>query len=216
MRNTEADTRTALEVEQSNGVRLSERDLVVQAASGNPEAFSSIYQKYERQLFRTAVRITNDVSDAEDVLQEAFLRAFGKIDTFRSASSLSTWLTRIVMNCAFMELRRRKHRRSISLSDVENGVSLEDQISDSRMDIEAAVSLEEQSRLLTATIAQLPPKLRAVMETYRTSEVTMAELAETHDTTLAAVKSRVVRARKMIINFRTIADAPRRPSSKSG
>lgn len=56
MKNTEADARTVLEVEPSNGVRLSERDLVAQAASGNPEAFSSIYRKYERQLFRTAVR----------------------------------------------------------------------------------------------------------------------------------------------------------------
>lgn len=203
MKNIEADIAAAGEIEQANGVHLAERDLIALAASGDPEAFSAIYRKYERQLFRTAVRITDNETDAEDVLQEAFFKAYRKIAAFRFASNLSTWLTRIVMNCALMELRRRKSRRSISLSDTyKSGLSLENVLSDSRMDIEAAVSLKEQSRLLTARVARLPPKLRAVMETYRTSEVSMAELAETHGTTLAAAKSRMLRARNMIKNFK--------------
>lgn len=216
MKNIEADIRAAGEVEQANCVRSRERDLIVLAASGDPEAFSAIYRKYEGRLYRTAVRITDNESDAEDVLQEAFIRVYRKIGTFRFASSLSTWLTQIVTNCAVMELRRRKSRQSISLSYIsESGVSLENVVSDSRMDIEAAVSLKEQSRLLTARIARLPPKLRALMETYRTSEVSIAELAETHATTVAAAKSSMFRARNMIKNFKKMGSAPRRPPSRS-
>ena len=196
-------------VEDANGGQLSERDLVSLIASGDAEAFAVIFRKYERQLFRTAVRITENVSDAEDVLQEAFLRAYKKIATFQFASSLYSWLTRIVINCALMELRRRRSRPSFSLNDSsDDGVSLMDLVSDPRVDVETALSLKEQSRLLTARIARLPQKLRVIIETYRTSDVSMAQLAEAHTTSVAAVKARLFRARKMVKTFKNITNDP--------
>lgn len=179
--------------------QLSERELVALTASGNSEAFAVIFRKYEQRLFRTAIRITGNFSDAEDIVQEALMKAYKKIATFRFDSSLSTWLTQIVINCALMELRHRKTRARFSLDDAnENGVSLLELIHDPTADIEEELFLREQSQLLTTCIARLPLTLRPVTEDYRISAPSMAELAQRHSITVAAAKSRLLRARILI------------------
>jgi RNA polymerase sigma-70 factor, ECF subfamily len=179
--------------------QLSERELVALTASGNGEAFAVIFRKYEQRLFRTAIRITGNFSDAEDIVQEALMKAYKKIATFRFDSSLSTWLTQIVINCALMELRHRKTRARFSLDDAnEKGVSLLELIHDPTADIEEELFLKEQSQLLTTCIARLPLTLRPVTEDYRISAPSMAELAQRHSITVAAAKSRLLRARTLI------------------
>jgi RNA polymerase sigma factor (sigma-70 family) len=196
---------------QGPSSRLSERELVTLTALGDGEAFAVIFRRYEQKLFRIAVRITGNVSDAEDIVQEALLNAYKAIDTFRFSSSLSTWLTRIVINCAQMELRRAKQRAWLSLDTAnENGVSLIDLVCDPAADVEEELCLKEQSQLLTVCIAQLPASLRAVIEDYRMSEPTIAELAQSHAITVAAAKSRLLRARTKIKNSTPVVNAKRR------
>jgi RNA polymerase sigma-70 factor (ECF subfamily) len=197
---------------QGRWSQLSEPELVELTASGNGEAFAVIYQKYEQRLFRTAIRITGNVSDAEDIVQEALLKAYRNIATFRFASSLSTWLTKIVINCSLMELRRRKSRPWLSLDDAnEDGSSLMELVADlTTTDAEEAACLKEQLQLLTACIARLPPKLRTITEDYRMSEPTLAELAKTHAITVAAAKSRLLRAKTAIKNSRPVVNATQR------
>jgi RNA polymerase sigma-70 factor (ECF subfamily) len=191
--------------------QLSEEELVALTASGDAEAFAVIFRRYQQRLFRTAVRITGNASDAEDVVQEALLRAYKKIATFRFSSSLLTWLTQIVVNCALMEHRRRKHRTSLSLDGVnEDGISLMELIRDPAADAEEDLCLKEESQLLTVCITQLPPHLRKIIEDYRMSEPTMAELAQSHTITVAAAKSRLARARTTIKNSGPIVNAMRR------
>jgi RNA polymerase sigma-70 factor (ECF subfamily) len=177
---------------QAPGSQLSEKELVTLAALGDGEAFAVICRRYERKLFRIAARITGNVSDAEDIVQDALLNAYKGMDTFRFSSSLSTWLTRIVINCALMELRRTKHRAWLSLDAAnENCVSLIDLV-------------------LTGCIAQLPASLRTIIEDYRTSEPTIAELAQSHAITVAAAKSRLLRAKTTIRNSTPVVNARRR------
>jgi RNA polymerase sigma-70 factor, ECF subfamily len=191
--------------------QLSERELVTLTALGDGEAFAVIFRTYEQKLLRIAARITGNVSDAEDVVQEALLNAYRGIDTFCFSSSLSTWLTRIVINCALMELRRAKQRAWLSLdTDNEKGVSLIDVVCDPAADVEDELCLKEQSQLLTVCIAQLPASLRTVIEDYRMSEPTIAELAQTHAITVPAAKSRLLRARAKIKNSTPIANARQR------
>jgi len=179
--------------------QLSERELVTLTASGNDEAFAVIFRKHEQRLIRTAVRITGNVSDAEDIVQDALMKAYKNIAAFRFESSLSTWLTQIVINCAPMELRRRKARTRFSLDDAnENGISLLELIRDPNADVEEEVFLKEQSQLLTTCIARLPVTLRPITEDYRISAPSMAELAQRHSITVAAAKSRLLRARTLI------------------
>lgn len=162
-------------------------------------------------LFRTAIRVTGNVIDAEDVVQEALLKAFKNIAGFRFASSLSTWLTRIVINCGLMELRRRRTRPWVSLDNADEcGIPLIAMTRDPATGIEEELCRKERSQLLTASIARLPPKLRTVIEDYRISELTMAELAHSQAITVAAAKSRLLRARATIKNSGPIAKAMQR------
>ena len=196
---------------QVPGSQLSEKELVTLTAQGDGEAFAVIFRRYEHQLFRVAARITGNASDAEDIVQDALLNAYKGINTFRFSSSLSTWLTRIVINCALMELRRTKHRAWLSLDAAsEDGVSLIDLVYDPTADVEEELCSKEQSQLLTACIAQLPASLRTVLEDYRTSEPTIAELAQSHAITVPAAKSRLLRAKTTIKNSTPIVNARRR------
>jgi RNA polymerase sigma-70 factor (ECF subfamily) len=196
---------------QVRGSELSEQELVALTVLGDGEAFALIFRRHEQMLFRTAVRITGNVSDAEDIVQEALLNAYKGIDTFRFSSSLSTWLTRIVINCALMELRRAKYRACLSLDDAnENGVSLMELVRSPTADAEEELCLKEQSQLLTACIAQLPAGLRTVIEDYRMSDRTMAELAQSHAITVTAAKSRLSRAKTTIRNSTPIVNARQR------
>jgi RNA polymerase sigma-70 factor (ECF subfamily) len=196
---------------QAPGSQLSEKELVTLAALGDGEAFAVICRRYERKLFRIAARITGNVSDAEDIVQDALLNAYKGMDTFRFSSSLSTWLTRIVINCALMELRRTKHRAWLSLDAAhENCVSLIDLVYDPTADVEEELCSKEQSQLLTGCIAQLPASLRTIIEDYRTSEPTIAELAQSHAITVAAAKSRLLRAKTTIRNSTPVMNARRR------
>jgi RNA polymerase sigma-70 factor, ECF subfamily len=200
---------------QGSSNQLSEQELVTLTALGDGEAFAVIFRRYEQKLFRIAVRISGNVSDAEDIVQEALLKAYKGIDTFRFSSSLSTWLTRIVINCALMELRRVKQRAWLSLDAAnENGVSLIDLVCDPAADVEEELCLKEQSQLLTVCIARLPASLRTVIEDYRMSEPTIAELAQTHAITVPAAKSRLLRARATIKNSTPIVNAKRRPGRR--
>jgi RNA polymerase sigma-70 factor (ECF subfamily) len=208
MKNLEPSIVVASDTMQGRWIQLSERELVSLTASGNGEAFAVICRRYQQRLVRTAFRITKNASDAEDIVQEALLKAYQKIHTFHFASSLLTWLTQIVINCGFMELRRRKSRPWLSLDDVnENGISLMELVPDLTNDVEEAVCLKEQLQVLAACIARLPPKLRIVIEDYRMSEPTMAELAHTHAITVTAAKSRLLRAKTAIKNSRRILNA---------
>src|SRR3984957_7594314 len=154
---------------------MSERELATLIALGDGEAFAVVFRRYEQKLIRIAARMTGNVNDAEDVVQNALLNAYKGIDTFRFSSSLSTWLTRIVINCALMEHRRTKHRAWLSLDAAnEDGISLIDLVYDPTADVEKELCSKEQSQLLTACIAQLPASLRTVIEDYRTSEPTIA------------------------------------------
>ena len=196
---------------QVRGSELSEQELVALTVLGDGEAFALIFRRHEQMLFRTAVRITGNVSDAEDIVQDALLNAYKGIDTFRFSSSLSTWLTRIVINCALMELRRAKYRACLSLDDAnENGVSLMELVRSPTADAEEELCLKEQSQLLTACIAQLPAGLRTVIEDYRMSDRTMAELAQSHAITVTAAKSRLSRAKTTIRNSTPIVNARQR------
>lgn len=211
MKNAKPSIVAASNTTQGCWSHLSERELTALTASGDAEAFAVICRRYEQRLFRMAIRITGNVSDAEDIVQEALLKGYRNIATFRFDSSLSSWLTRIVINCALMELRRRKARPWVSLDNTnERGTPLMELIRDPAADIEEELCRKEQSQLLTACIARLPPKLRTVIEDYRISEPTMAELAHGQTITVAAAKSRLLRARTTIKNSRPIVSAMQR------
>ncbi|MCC7341840.1 MAG: sigma-70 family RNA polymerase sigma factor, partial [Bryobacterales bacterium] len=96
---------------------FNETPLVLQARSGDVAAFSKLVEKYEGKIFRLARHITNNQEDAEDILQETFLKAYEHLDAFQGNSKFYTWIVRIAVNESLMKLRKRKSDRSVSLDE---------------------------------------------------------------------------------------------------
>ena len=91
--------------------------LVERAKKGDTAAFEQLVRQYERQVFRVAQHITQNREDAEDITQDAFLKAYEKLDQFQGNSKFSTWLVRIAVNESLMRLRKRKTRKTVSMDE---------------------------------------------------------------------------------------------------
>ena len=94
-----------------------EATLVAQAREGDATAFSELVRRYEGKIFRLAQHVTQNREDAEDVLQETFMKAYEHLDQFQGNSKFYTWIVRIAVNQALMKLRRRKTDKSVSLDE---------------------------------------------------------------------------------------------------
>jgi RNA polymerase sigma-70 factor (ECF subfamily) len=174
-----------------------EASLVSRAKAGDDEAFSELVNHYERRIFRTARNITQNDEDAEDVLQEAFLKAYSNLDGFQGNSKFYTWLVRITVNEALMKLRKRKTDRSVSLDEQldtgEDTVIREIAVWDGTP--EQRYSQEEIREILDREIATLEPIYRSVFQLRDVDELSTEETAQALSISIPAVKSRLLRAR---------------------
>ncbi len=171
--------------------------LVRRARAGDGEAFRELVERHERAIFRLAQHITQNAQDAEDVLQETFLRAFEHLDEFRGDSKFSTWLVRIAVNQALMKLRKRKSDRSVSLDETfdtgEDVVVREIAVWEG--DPEQLYSQAELRNILASAIDSLPPIFRTVFALRDIEELSTEETAQILNLSVPAVKSRLLRAR---------------------
>src|SRR5579859_7256411 len=101
----------------SSQANVDESVLVTQARDGDTRAFGELVRRYEGKIFRLGQHITQNREDAEDVLQETFMKAYEHLDQFQGNSKFYTWIVRIAVNQALMKLRKRKSDRSVSLDD---------------------------------------------------------------------------------------------------
>src|SRR5207249_10654390 len=171
--------------------------IVAQARLGDAKAFSELLRRYEGKIFRLAQHITQNREDAEDVLQEAFLKAYEHLDQFQGQSKFYTWIVRIAVNQALMKLRKRKSDRSVSLDETidtgEDTVAREIAAWDENP--EQQYSREEINEILSSAIDGLAPIYRAVFVLRDVAELSTEETAEALELSVPAVRSRLLRAR---------------------
>jgi RNA polymerase sigma-70 factor (ECF subfamily) len=174
-----------------------EAAVVAQARLGDARAFNELLRRYEGKIFRLALHITQNREDAEDVLQETFLKAYEHLDQFQGQSKFYTWIVRIAVNQALMKLRKRKSDRSVSLDDTidtgEDTVAREIAAWDENP--EERYSREEMNRILGSAIDGLTPIYRTVFVLRDVDGLSTEETAEALDLSVPAVKSRLLRAR---------------------
>ena len=181
--------------------RPAEADLVSRAAAGDETAVRSIVRTHNRRLYRIARSIVRDDSEAEDVLQEAYLRAFAALGEFRHESSLSTWLTRIVLNEALQRRRRR-----VDLPTEPKGLQLEMQAQiisfpysgTFTADPESMTAQREVIGLLERAIDKLPDDFRAVLVARAIEGMSIDETADLLGIKPETVKTRLHRARSLL------------------
>jgi len=174
-----------------------ESSLVAQAKAGDQAAFSELVTQYERKIYRLAKNITRNDEDAEDVLQDAFLKAYTHLDNFKGDSKFYTWIVRIAVNEALMRLRKRKTDRTVPLDEpVELGEeTVAREIAVWEDNPEQRYSKEEWRTILDAAVDNLKRDFRTVFVLRDIEELSTEETAETLGISVPAVKSRLLRAR---------------------
>ena len=176
-----------------------ENSLVAMAKLGHGDAFGELYNRHQRKAYHTAHRILRNQQDAEDAVQRAFQRALVNLQRFREDSTFSTWLTRIVVNDALMELRQRRRREPLreSSADAEQedrGV----EIADGRPTPEEILCASERRATVRRAVAGLRESLRVVVLHGELQGLTSAETARRLGLTVSAVKARTFHARRFL------------------
>lgn len=180
---------------------LTDVQLVEEFRKGSIEAFEEIVSRYEAKAMNLSLRFTRNQEDAEEVLQDVFSTIYRKIDGFRGQSAFSSWLYRIVVNAAFMKLRKRKQHQTISIED------LAPQVRQHCIDREAFVGSvstgnmivsAELREVLQAAIDKLPEQYRAVFVLRDVDGLSNQETGEILSLSIPAVKSRLHRSRLML------------------
>jgi RNA polymerase sigma-70 factor, ECF subfamily len=180
----------------STVVKEDEPLLVAAAKSGDISAFETLVGRYERKIFRLAQNITQNREDAEDVMQEAFLKAYEHLDEFQGNSRFYTWLVRIAVNQALMKLRKRRPNQVSLDEDVDTGEeTIPREVEDWGPSPEDRYEQTELSKILQTTIGELDPSFRIVFQLRDIEELSTEETAEALGLSVPAVKSRLLRAR---------------------
>jgi RNA polymerase sigma-70 factor (ECF subfamily) len=177
-------------------VRDDEAALVAAAKAGDNNAFDELVTRYERKIFRLAMNITQNQAEAEDAMQDAFLKAFQHLGDFQGGSRFYTWLVRIAVNESLMRLRKRRPNQvSIDETVETEEASMPRQIEDWGPSPEKRFAQSEMEGILTKVIEQLEPLYRAVFLMRDVSELSTEETADALGISIPAVKSRLLRAR---------------------
>ncbi|MCC7498563.1 MAG: sigma-70 family RNA polymerase sigma factor [Bryobacterales bacterium] len=171
--------------------------LVNRARSGDMRAFSDLVTRYDRKIFRLARHITQSDEDAEDVLQETFLKSFQHLGEFQGNSKFYTWIVRIAVNESLMKLRKRKTDRTVSIDEsIDTGEeTMVREIAAWDEDPEQRYSREELGEILGKAVDSLRPAFRTVFVLRDIEDLSTEETAAALSLSIPAVKSRLLRAR---------------------
>jgi RNA polymerase sigma-70 factor, ECF subfamily len=166
--------------------------------AGDQDEIAKFVEVYSTPVYRLALRMVSDTQDAEDVLQETFIKAIRALPQFEGRSSLTTWLYRIAMNEALMQLRKRKNSRIQDLeTEGEDGEEIEEPriLADWCCLPESELATAETRKVLDAAVQQISPGLRAVFLLRDGQGLSISETAQALNLTESAVKVRLMRAR---------------------
>jgi RNA polymerase sigma-70 factor (ECF subfamily) len=177
----------------------SERELVAAAKDGHGTAFGALCERHEEMILRVAYRITRNREDAEDAVQDSFMSAFVHLRNFDGRSRFATWLTRIAINSALGQLRKKRGIREISI-DEPIPVSSEPspphvEIPDRSPNPEEHYGLGERNEIVRAAVGRLRPRSRRVVEVHQLAGFSVKETARGLGISMAAAKARMFHAK---------------------
>ncbi len=171
-----------------------EASLLATARSGETAALDTLYRAHAEKLFRTVHRITRNLEDAEDAVQDSLLRAFIHLKSFDGRSTFSTWLTRIGINSALMILRKKRNSRELSA----HGPGVDEtvwEVPDSTPNPERRFAEREQERILRDAISNLRPTIRCALELQILEHRSIEETAARIGISVSAAKARIFHAK---------------------
>lgn len=171
-------------------------DLVEMCRAGECAAFDELMKRYQTPAMKVAVSIVRDKEDAEDEVQNAFWKAYEHIGQFQQEARFSTWLTRIVVNQCLMRLRKARRARFAFIDDAQTSEAAPaTELRDERQSPEQILGQAEIAEVLKHEIRRTPPLLRSVFLLRDVQQLPMPEVANALGISVAAAKSRLLRAR---------------------
>jgi RNA polymerase sigma-70 factor, ECF subfamily len=194
-----------------------EFELVTKAKNGSGRAAEQLVVRYEGRVFRTVQKITSNHEDAEEVVQNVFLKALRNLGGFRGESRFYTWLVRIAINESLMKVRGRRWQH-ISISDLseDEDRTVLRELADAGQNPEEQYSQEELRRILSMAIAELGPGSRIVFQLRDIEGLTTEETAQSLNLSAAAVKTRLRRARLHLRGSLNVHFTPMKASNNLG
>ena len=172
--------------------------LVGAAKLGDRPAFAELWERHSNTAFNVAYRVTKNRDDAEDVIQEAWMRAYVHLNTFDGRAKFSTWFTRIVINSALMTLRRKRAHPETSMEITDGETWQPREFADQTKNVDELYVRHERAERLRRAICRLKPSLRNVVEIHQSNDSSVKEIAELAGLSVAATKSRLLRARRAL------------------
>ena len=172
---------------------LSDNEIVRRVVAGETALFELIMRRHNQRIYRTVRGIIRDESEAEDVMQQAYVNAYAHLAQFEERASFSTWLTRIAINEAFARVRPRALRLADDINE-----SVMEEISSKEPDPEQLASAAELRRMVEAEVAALPESYRVVLMLREIEGLSTTEVSEILGVSEDVVKTRLYRAREIL------------------
>lgn len=180
--------------------KVTDTALVEEVRAGSMEAFEELISRYESKVYNLAMRFCRNQEDAEEVVQDVFSTIYSKLDGFRGQSQFSSWMYRIIVNAAFMKLRKRKQQHTVSIEDLAPQIrqTCLEQDNPILHRSDSITQNNELRQILDKAIGRLPAQYRAVFVLRDVDGLSNQEVSEILDLSIPAVKSRLHRSRLML------------------
>ena len=180
-------------------VKETDTELISQAKRGEGKAYDKLLNKYRNSVYNLVYRMVRDVQEAEDLTQEAFIKAFNSLAQFNEEYAFSTWLYKIATNNCIDFFRKRKLQtlsldKPIKYKDSE----IHQEIPDTDLNPEKSILAKERSAIIREAIDSLPEKYHSAIILRHAEEKSYEEIAEILNLPIGTVKARIFRAREML------------------
>ena len=181
---------------------VSEKKIIEKVLGGDANAFEELVLKYEKTVYNLALRMVGDRDDASDMTQEAFIKAYGSLSSFRGDSKFSVWIYRITTNVCldFLRSKSRKQQVSLTVSDDDDEDAQLD-IPDPSSDLEQQLMQKMSMQSVEEGLKTLPDKQRQILVMRELGGMSYAEIGKALSLEEGTVKSRIFRARKRLCTF---------------
>ena len=177
---------------------MDEKQLIKNAAAGDAAAFEALVERYQKQVYNLALRMVNNESDAEDLAQEAFIRAWRGLGSFQFTSQFSTWLYRLTSNICIDFLRAQKRRKVVSLTMLRDEEDSQWDLPDSDPLPEQQMIAAQEREALSRAFAALDPEFRQVLTLRIVNGCSYQQIGQILGVAEGTVKSRLSRAREQL------------------
>ena len=177
---------------------MDEKQLVQKAAAGDAAAVETLVERYQQQVYNLALHMVNNDADAQDLAQEAFVRAWRSLGSFHYTSQFSTWLYRLTSNICIDFLRAQKRRKVVSLTMLRDDEDSQWDLPDNDPLPEQQMIAAEEREALSRAFAALDPEFRQVLTLRIVNGCSYQQIGEILDLPEGTVKSRLSRAREQL------------------